>query len=217
VTHTLPVYEGYCMPHAVLRLDFGGSRITEYLIKLLNDRGCSFTTLADREIVRNIKETLAFVTLDFEEESETSATSSITERSYKLPDGNVITLGVERFHCTEPLFNPSLLGIKAPSFQEMLFNTIMKSGFAERRDNFKNIFISGGNSLFPGFLDRLQKELKNLLYNNFEIKITAPPNRIYSSWIGGSIFASLSNFFEKCITAEEYNESGPSIVHRKCF
>ena len=93
----------------------------------------------------------------------------------------------------------------------------MKCDVDIRKDLYANTVLSGGSTMFPGFVDRMQKEITSLAPPNMNIKIIAPPERTCSAWTGGSIFAPLSTFQQLWISKQEYDESGSSIVHRKCF
>ena len=220
VTHAAPVYEGYALPHAALFVNIAGSDLTDYLEKVLHEKGCSFTSKVEQEIACDMKEKLCYVALDYEQESQAYASGSSMEKSYKLPDGRKVNIGHECFQCPESLFQPSIAGLdpKTHGIHEACNLSISKCDVdISTKLLYCNIVLSGGSTLFPGITDRIQKEITSLTPSTTRVKVSAVPERKFYPWIGGSVVSSLSTFQQMWITKQEYDENGPAIVHRKCF
>ena len=218
VTNTVPIYEGYAIPHAIQRIVLSGSHITTYLQQLLKEKDYNFTTAAELEIVRSIKEKLCYVVdKDYDAECKKAAENPSLEKSYELPDGRSISVGAERFKCTEILFEPHLAGFEMQGIHKFAYDSVSKCDSDVRKDLFLNIILSGGTTLFEGIGERMWHELHKQAPSNHKIKVLAPPERKYSVWLGGSILAALSTFQTMWINKQEYDESGPPIIHRKCF
>nr|XP_018671023.1 actin-3 [Ciona intestinalis] len=213
LTYTIPVYEGFVLKKGIQRLEMAGSDITDNLMKSLNQRGYTFLNAAERLTIRNMKESVCYVSQDIEHESATY--NDQTKKSYILPDGREIFAQNERYLSPEGLFLPSMFGLDCPGIQKLLHNSILKCPVDTRRDFYSNLVLSGGSTLFPGLPERLEKEMTALAPAGIHVKIVAPPDRKYCVWVGGSIMASLSSFPKTCVQKQEYEETGPSIVHRK--
>merc|ERR1711862_838563 len=95
------------------RLDLAGRDPTEYMMRILTERGHSCTTSAEQEIVRDMKEKLCYIALDFDSEMKRATATAENEKTFELPDGGLVTLGSERFRCPEVLFQPSFVGKEA--------------------------------------------------------------------------------------------------------
>ncbi|XP_028996523.1 uncharacterized protein LOC114849351 [Betta splendens] len=220
VSHSVPVFEGYCLPHAVQRFPLAGADVTMQLKKLLQEQGVCMRTTAEMEIVREMKETCCCVALDYEAE-RTGGGRSCPEVYYTMPDGQVVTLGPERFRAPEILFKPELIGRDHPGMHQSIYKSILGSDIDLRSCLLGNIVLSGGNTLLPGLPERLQAEISSLLPANTgrrqSIGVTSPADRDFSVWSGGAVLANLSTFSSAWISRGEYEEYGPQIVFRKCF
>jgi actin len=212
VSCAVPIYEGCSMPHAIMRWNLAGRDLTVWLQKIVNERGYTFTTSAEREIIRDIKEKVTYVALDFEAELQKAATTTHCNVSYTLPDGNEIVIANERFRCPELLFKPSFNGLECDGIDQTLFDSIMKCDPDVRKDLYANIILSGGTTMLNGFPERVEKEITRFAPATMKIKVVAPPERKYAAWIGGSILASQATFLQTVIAHEEYNDAGPGIV-----
>ncbi|MHA1223063.1 MAG: actin, cytoplasmic 2, partial [Candidatus Heimdallarchaeaceae archaeon] len=150
VIHIVPVYEGFAISHAIHRTDIGGRDITDYLRRLLRQRGYSLSSSAEREIVRDIKERLCYIALDPEKELKLAEKISGTEKNYTSPDGNTLTVGAERFMAPELLFNPGVIGSEEAPLDELIYQMVQRCDVDLRRELFSNIVLSGGSTMFPG-------------------------------------------------------------------
>ena len=205
----VPIYYGCSLPHAIIRTNIGGRILTEYMKQLL-EKKVKFSTMAEMEIVKDIKEKSCYILNDNDE--------ILKKYYYELPDGNKIELNEERIKCPEILFNPSIINRKEKTISEQCYEAIEKCDNDIKKEIYNCIVLSGGSSVFEGLEERFYKEIKHLVKDEMinEIKIETGNDRKYGVWTGGAML-SMCGFELKWITKNEYEESGDLIVHKKCI
>lgn len=220
ISHACPVFEGFALQHNIIRMDLAGSDLTDYLHKLLTDKGFGLTSSGEKDLVRTIKEEMCYVANSYESALAESSESAEYEKVYKLPDGQSITLGAEAFTCPEALFKPSLIQGKenVPSLPDAVTQSLQRCDVDVRKELANAVILSGGSTLFKGLPERLTRELgQNSTVSAYKIKVVAPPERQFSAWMGASVLASLSTLQQLWVSKHDYDECGPTVIHRKCF
>ena len=220
VSHTVPVFEGYSVPHAVHKNLIAGRAITDHMTNLLQMDGITTQGGASawKQIVKKIKEDLCYISLNPEEEKAKAASSTQIQKTFELPDGATVNVNTPRFLAPEALFEPGLIkeGDETLGMHKLCFKSITDCDLDVRKDLYENIILSGGSTLYEGLPDRVEQEVDKLCPQQGVVKVIATKDRYYSVWTGGSTLSSLSTFESQWITKEEYEENGAEIVHRKC-
>eukprot|EP00920_Eleutheroschizon_duboscqi_P041928 GHVT01100604.1.p1 GENE.GHVT01100604.1~~GHVT01100604.1.p1 ORF type:complete len:313 (+),score=26.92 GHVT01100604.1:364-1302(+) len=151
VSHVVCVYEGFAIPHAVMRSDVAGRDVTEHLALLLRKAGYIFHTSAEMEVVKSIKEKTCYMSFNPQAEDARTAGDSIGDlATHLLPDGSLISVGTERYRAPELLFNPTLVGLEYLGLHELLVSAIQRADLDLRRELFASIVLAGGSTLFKG-------------------------------------------------------------------
>ena len=203
VSHAIPVVDGYIVDHAITRINLAGRHITNFLVKLLMQRGYAFNSSADFETVREIKEAMCFVSYDPAKDRKLADETTLLDKEYTLPDKTVIKIGRERFLATEAMFNPELLGVSNGGFHQKINEVLNQVDIENFLPLVQNIFLTGGTTMTPGLSTRLDIELRNLItetrfggdasrIKKSGLLIHDPPRRKHSVFIGGSFMAARS-------------------------
>jgi len=196
VTQVVPVGEGWQITAAAKWQPLAGQHLDGYMSRLLHECGVSLTTSTERQTVREIKEQLCHVAQDFQGELEELQRTGCygRERRYPLPDGSAVTVQNEAIRCPELLFDPSLAGKDMAGLHQLVYRSICECDLDLRSELLGSIVVAGGSSMFPGLPQRLETGVAGLYPGNAQVKVVAPAEREISTWIGGSILASLSTF-----------------------
>ncbi|KAG8954240.1 Arp2/3 complex subunit, actin nucleation center [Tulasnella sp. 424] len=239
VTHVIPVAEGYVIGSAIKHIPIAGRDISQFVQNLLRERG--ETTVIPPEdqmiIARTIKEDYSYVCQDIVKEfrkydadpatyfKRYEGQHSVTGRKYS------VDVGYERFLAPEIFFNPEIYSSDfLTPLPEVVDGVIQQSPIDVRRGLYKNIVLSGGSTMFEHFGQRLKRDLKQIVdsrilasesaagsqmkSSGMEVNVISHKRQRHAVWFGGSLLASLPEFYQSCHTKAQYEEIGPSICRR---
>jgi len=209
--HCVPLLDGYPLPYASQKYPIAGKALTAALMESVQQQ---LATSPDISSAMKMKEQCCRVAVDYAADAQ-KATDSPKE--FMMPDGAKVTLGVEQVAPCELLFTPEKHGRDHRGLQYVVNKVIMDCDYEQRDELWKNVLLAGGTSFTKNLPERLQSELGALAPSSAKVSVTAMAERKVCSWVGGSILVSLNTFNQMWITKDEYDESGPSIVHRKCI
>jgi len=213
VTHTIPIFDGFGLPHCINRMDIAGRELNTLLAKFIAHEGVSLTRTVDQHQVREMKERHCYCALD--------PSSEFAERvTYRLPDNTEVSLTDERWRCPEALFKPSMVGLESesPGVAGMVWDSISRCDIDIRRTLLSNVVLSGGSTMFKGFSERLAKELRQYAPTASQagIRVVSSESQKYAVWSGAQVFASLRSMQEdQWIDREDYYEYGVQFIHDK--
>lgn len=228
----MPIYEGYSIPNTVERADIGGSDITNYLRLLLKRSGYNFNSPvsfsyqeSELEILKNAKETIVACKPSTIQEEDPKTKDQEQVKSYALPDGSLMNIGSERTKAAEIMFKPSVIGFENPGVHQLILNSIKRSDMDLRDSLYKNVVLSGGNTMIQGFHERLGKELQNLIAKTnttvnsvlHQVKVFNSVDRQLSSWKGASILSSMAAMKGVWISSKIYKDEGDRALVKFSF
>ena len=207
-----PYFEGYKVSNGVVSLNYGGEIVSRYLEQLLREKGIY---LKHKKMKSWLEETVkehCYVALDNKKEELVLKKNPQMERECLFIDSTILKLKHERYLAAEALFNPELAGIPELPLIEGIVQSIKNCDISIRKELWQNILISGSIADLPGFIQRLHKELKDIVEIDIDIKIPECSKRGLLTWCGGRIFASINSFKEYWITIADYKKEGTNVL-----
>ena len=216
ITSTVPVYEGYPLSHASIRINIGGEDLSKNLLSMIqNNLDETYIDIKGRILADDIKEKLGYLLLNPDDGDD------VKDVTYELPDGKKIDLSKELYKANEILFSPNEENEKEKgllSIKNMVIDSINKCDNEIKNDIKENICLTGGTTLLKNFPEKLKNELSESS-EGANFNLSAEQERLFSTWIGGSIVSSLDNFQFMWVNKKEYTDNGKNllVIDSKCF
>uniref|UniRef100_A0A8C1SGM0 Actin-related protein 6 n=1 Tax=Cyprinus carpio TaxID=7962 RepID=A0A8C1SGM0_CYPCA len=215
-THIVPYCRGRKMKEGICRINVGGKLLSNHLKEIISYR--QLHVMDETYVINQVKEDVCYVSQDFYKDMEIGFCKPREEMNFtgKYKTGEqILRLTNERFAVPEMLFHPSDIGIQEMGIPEALVNSINNMPEEMQPHFYKNIVLTGGNALFPGYRDRVYKEVRALAPVEYQVSVVLPQNPICYPWEGGKLLAENPDFEEMVVTREDYEENGHYVCEEK--
>ncbi|CAH0562104.1 unnamed protein product [Brassicogethes aeneus] len=236
-THVIPYIKGNKYLKGIKRLNVGGKLLTNHLKDIISYR--QYNVMEETYVINQVKEDTCYVAEDVKAElklAEKYGKKNNIVKNYVLPDFNnirrgyiqdpdkvdegaencqILRLNNERFLVPEILFHPSDIGMKSMGIAEAIVKSIFLCPLEYQRALARHILIIGGNCKFPGFKERLFKELRSLLPHLWHVNIYQPEDPILYTWQSGSALLSYPNIKSLLVSKKEYDELGSALIQQR--
>ncbi|RWS04395.1 actin-related protein 6-like protein [Dinothrombium tinctorium] len=235
-THIVPYIKGKKVKSAIRRIDVGGKALTNHLKDIISYR--QLHVLDETFVMNQCKEDCCFVSTDYFKDLETCKTkNNHIIRDYVLPDFTVLKRGYvrdpndstpitdqqiiklnnERFQVPEILFNPSDIGINEIGISHAIIHSVESLPEEVRPHMYENILLTGGNSCFQGFKERIYKDVRSMANYLYDVNVHLTENPITDAWLGGQLLATKYNdlLLQMCLTRKDYEQNGLQYSYEK--
>lgn len=239
-THIVPYCRSKKKKEAIIRINVGGKLLTNHLKEIISYR--QLHVMDETHVINQVKEDVCYVSQDFYKDMDIAklkGEENTVMVDYVLPDFSTIKKGFckpreemvlsgkyktgeqilrlanERFAVPEILFHPSDIGIQEMGIPEAIVYSIQNLPEEMQPHFFKNIVLTGGNTLFPGFRDRVYSEVRCLTPTDYDVSVVLPENPITYSWEGGKLISENDDFEDLVVTRDDYEEHGHNICEEK--
>ncbi|XP_065165143.1 actin-related protein 6 [Atheta coriaria] len=233
-THIVPYINGKKYADGIIRINLGGKLLTNYLKDVLSYR--QLHVMDETYVINQVKEDLCFMANNFKADMHRAKTTHEIVKNYVLPDFHnirrgyiqenptdelaencqILRLNNERITIPEVMLRPSIIpGYDFAGMAECIGHSIKRCPKEYQAEIAQNVILVGGNTLFPGFRDRLEIDARIFLPCDYDLKIYQPDDPLNYAWLGGRLMSKDPAFRKRCVSKQKYEEEGSNYLYDK--
>uniref|UniRef100_A0A4W3GQ93 Actin-related protein 6 n=1 Tax=Callorhinchus milii TaxID=7868 RepID=A0A4W3GQ93_CALMI len=217
-THIVPYCKGKKMNEGICRINVGGKLLANHLKEIISYRYVASTNYTAREMASEANTVMRdYILPDFSTIKKgfcKPREEMVFSGKYKTSE-QILRLTNERFAVPEILFHPSDIGIQEMGIPEAIVHSVQNLPEEMHPHFYNNIILTGGNTLLPGFRDRVYADVRSLTPCECDVSVLLPENPVTHSWEGGKLLSESSDFMDMVVTRDDYEENGHSICEEK--